>query len=109
MAHITLFEINHSLLSIDVIDMIKNFKNIECSYDISLSLHQKSCSLRIFKPKEVLPPRQLSLRIRKLDPTGVPLPDVQEKEQQQSLSDQVCDLNIDYVAFWYQLFQKVPY
>ena len=34
--------IDHKHLSINYIDIITNFENIECSYDISLSLHQKS-------------------------------------------------------------------
>ena len=34
--------INHKLFSVDYMNVIKNFKNIECSYDVSLSLHQKS-------------------------------------------------------------------
>ena len=32
---------NHKLLSINFINIMKNFENIDCPYDVSLSLHPK--------------------------------------------------------------------
>ena len=46
--------INHKLFSVDYINVIKNLKNIECSYDVSLSLHQKSLKSLMKRKRNVI-------------------------------------------------------
>ena len=52
--HLDYITINHKLFSIDYINIIKDFKNIECSYDISLSLHQKNLSFLVKRKRKFI-------------------------------------------------------